>query len=415
MLTVKRLKVKNFRHHHQQLISGILLTQWLGVGLTTALLPLAAQAEVLIETPASAAPVNPPVNPVIEVPAAPPVIIDPAPVDVGPGAVNPPATGQVPVQLPVQLPGQLQAPQLENPRQPATLGQPNSTLGNSLENRQPTDNRPTDSGDYNLGATPVPSTPRQLVINERSTGCQAILQAEQGIPSSICDVSAAIARTTGAGRYLPSADPSSPATYATAYPGGYLPQSSGAGINPDPASFSSLAAYLPRGGDWLRLAGKAMRFPLLMPAPITSAFGWRLHPISQTWRFHNGIDLGAATGTPVVAVHSGQVLAANQLGGYGLTVILTHQKQEWQTLYAHLSQITVQPGQEIRQGDLIGFVGSTGNSTGPHLHFEILQSTPEGPVAINPGSHLQFALAELIQALRVAQAKPTPVNQPGKS
>jgi murein DD-endopeptidase MepM/ murein hydrolase activator NlpD len=370
-------------------VSALLLLHWLGLGTITTflpLLPLAAQAEVIIEAPetgssAPPAPVNPepvnpsavPVNPIVEVPSSAPIVIDPAPVDVG---------------------------------EPPTRSAPSSVTIEAAPGGTPPATGSVDPENYNLGATTTPTTanpPRQVVLDERSTGCQAVLQPNQAVPTTICDLPALSANSA------PPIGLSRPTGWGdnSAYPGAYPVSNNRYGTVP--SNEFNLAAYLPNGKNafnWLQLAGKAMRFPLLLPAPITSGFGWRLHPISNTWRFHNGIDLGAATGTPVVAVHNGQVLAANPLGGYGLTVILSHQKQEWQTLYGHLSQIAVKPGQEVRQGDLIGFVGSTGNSTGPHLHFEILQSTPEGPVAINPGAHLQFALAELIQALRVAQAKP---------
>jgi hypothetical protein len=373
-------KVSCVRHEFmlksRQTVSALLLIHWLGLGLVTA--PMPAQAEVIIEAPETgspAAPISPePVNPVVEVPSSPSIVIDPAPVDVG----------ETPTR---STPGSLPAP-------PPVEGAPISPAGPTA----------VDSENYNLGATTAPTptnSPRQIVLDERSTGCQAVLQPNQSVPTTICDLPA-VTTTASSGLGQPRVNWGENSAYPGSYPGGSR-------YGAVPSSEFNLSAYLPNAKNamnWLRLAGKAMRFPLLMPAPITSGFGWRLHPISNTWRFHNGIDLGAATGTPVVAVHNGQVLAANNLGGYGLTIILSHQKQEWQTLYAHLSQIAVQPGQEVRQGDLIGFVGSTGNSTGPHLHFEILQSTPEGPVAINPGTHLQFALAELIQALRVAQAKP---------
>jgi murein DD-endopeptidase MepM/ murein hydrolase activator NlpD len=157
---------------------------------------------------------------------------------------------------------------------------------------------------------------------------------------------------------------------------------------------------------WLGTLGKGMLFPLVVPAQITSAFGWRLHPITQTWRFHTGTDIGADQGTPVVAVLDGQVKTANYLGGYGLAIVLGHNKNQQETLYAHLSEIFVRPGQAIKQGTVIGLVGSTGNSTGPHLHFEIMQATPEGMVAVNPGAQLQVSVAKLVQALQAARIKP---------
>jgi murein DD-endopeptidase MepM/ murein hydrolase activator NlpD len=143
-------------------------------------------------------------------------------------------------------------------------------------------------------------------------------------------------------------------------------------------------------------------FPLSIPAPITSLFGWRQHPLFGDARFHTGVDLGAPMGTPVVAAYAGQVALADFLGGYGLAVALNHNKDTQQTLYAHLSEIFVQPGEWVKQGAVIGRVGSTGNSTGPHLHFEFRQLTPEGWVALDAGAQLEFSLAQLVKMMDVS-------------
>ncbi|MBE9179571.1 M23 family metallopeptidase [Oculatella sp. LEGE 06141] len=125
-------------------------------------------------------------------------------------------------------------------------------------------------------------------------------------------------------------------------------------------------------------------FPLAIPAAITSAFGWRIHPISGDRRFHAGIDIGAPTGTPVLAALPGRVVAADYMGGYGLAVIVENSETAQRNVYAHLSGIAVQPGMVLQQGTVLGFVGSTGNSTGPHLHFETQVLTSNGWVAIDP-------------------------------
>ena len=132
--------------------------------------------------------------------------------------------------------------------------------------------------------------------------------------------------------------------------------------------------------------GNAMRMvlPLAVPAAITSHFGWRTHPIYGGRRFHFGIDFGAPMGTPVLAAVSGRVETSNYLDGYGLTVILENQDLEQRTLYAHMSGIAVQSGTWVEQGDVIGWVGSTGNSTGPHLHFEVHQFRGNEWVAVDP-------------------------------
>jgi murein DD-endopeptidase MepM/ murein hydrolase activator NlpD len=131
-------------------------------------------------------------------------------------------------------------------------------------------------------------------------------------------------------------------------------------------------------------------------------FGWREHPITGDRRFHTGIDLAAATGTPVLAAYSGQVEIADSVGGYGLTVVLNHNSAQ-QTLYGHMSELFVRPGQWVERGTVIGRVGSTGTSTGPHLHFETRQLTPNGWVATNPGTQLQYALNQFLQSLQTAQ------------
>ena len=147
-------------------------------------------------------------------------------------------------------------------------------------------------------------------------------------------------------------------------------------------------------------------FPLTIPAAITSIFGWRVHPISGNYRIHSGTDLGADQGTPVIAVTDGRVASADYLGGYGLAVILRHENNTQESFYAHLSQILVQPGEEVTQGTVIGLVGSTGNSTGPHLHFEWRVVTENGWVAVDPTVHLQFALEQFVIALENPTAKP---------
>ncbi len=104
--------------------------------------------------------------------------------------------------------------------------------------------------------------------------------------------------------------------------------------------------------------------------PITSGFGWRVHPIYGSRRFHTGIDFGVPIGTPVRAAERGTVLYAGWYGGYGYTVIINH-GGGITTLYAHNSRITVGVGQEIQRGQVVAASGSTGLSTGPHVHFEV--------------------------------------------
>ena len=124
-----------------------------------------------------------------------------------------------------------------------------------------------------------------------------------------------------------------------------------------------------------------------------------MHPIFGVRRFHSGTDVGAPLGTPVVATQSGRVSLADVAGGYGLMVVLRHNDDTLESRYAHLSQLLVQAGEWVEQGEVIGLVGSTGNSTGPHLHFELRQLTENGWIALNPDSLLKQTLGTLVQAL----------------
>lgn len=122
---------------------------------------------------------------------------------------------------------------------------------------------------------------------------------------------------------------------------------------------------------------------LILPvkgARRTSPPGMRVHPILKVRKFHAGWDLAAPTGTPVVAAADGVVTSAGWGGGYGNLVILQH--GSLQTRYAHLSKILVRGGQKVKQGQQIGKVGTTGRSTGPHLHFE--KRGPGGRVLTGP-------------------------------
>jgi murein DD-endopeptidase MepM/ murein hydrolase activator NlpD len=153
-----------------------------------------------------------------------------------------------------------------------------------------------------------------------------------------------------------------------------------------------------------------MVFPLAIPSEITSMFGFRIHPITGSQRLHTGTDLGAPQGTPVLAAMAGRIIMADTFGGYGSAIAIEHENGVRQTLYAHLSAIFVKPGDVVPEGAVIGQVGSTGNSTGPHLHFELRQMTADGTwVAQDSGPNLQLALNNLVTTMQVAQ-KPQPLS-----
>jgi murein DD-endopeptidase MepM/ murein hydrolase activator NlpD len=173
------------------------------------------------------------------------------------------------------------------------------------------------------------------------------------------------------------------------------------------ASTRSQPGDLAFANNQLGESSLSLIYPLSSPAPTTSTYGWRTHPITGSRRFHSGIDIGAPMGAPVVAAGSGTIISAGWVGGYGKAIVIQHNGVQ-QTLYGHLSEVFVQPGQTIQQGAVIGRVGSTGNSTGPHLHFEARMSSSEGWVAVDPSEDIQYALDNLRRATPFAQRDFTP-------
>ncbi len=117
-------------------------------------------------------------------------------------------------------------------------------------------------------------------------------------------------------------------------------------------------------------SSKGWRWPLPANRAVRSPFGVRIHPIYGTRRMHNGIDITSPTGTPIVAAKSGTVVLARYFGGYGNAVVISH-GNGLSTMYAHASSLNVSAGQSVKAGQVIARVGSTGWSTGPHLHFGV--------------------------------------------
>ena len=163
--------------------------------------------------------------------------------------------------------------------------------------------------------------------------------------------------------------------------------------------------------EWIDAANAArptaVESGLTMPVngPVTSYFGYRYHPILHFTRFHAGLDIGAGWGSPIVAAGDGQVVAAGWAGGYGREVQIAH-GGGIVSLYGHMSEIVAQAGSYVRRGQLIGYVGSSGLSTGPHLHFEVRQGgTPVNPMGVRftsapvVDSHLADALKARLNAL----------------
>lgn len=164
--------------------------------------------------------------------------------------------------------------------------------------------------------------------------------------------------------------------------------------------------------EWIDAANASRPAPaessgFVMPAagPVTSYFGYRYHPILHFTRFHAGIDIGASWGSPVVAAADGQVAAAGWAGGYGREVQIAH-GGGIMSLYGHMSEIVASPGSFVHAGQVIGYVGSSGLSTGPHLHFEVrMRGTPVNPLGVRFTSapvvdtHLADAVKARLKAL----------------
>lgn len=125
-------------------------------------------------------------------------------------------------------------------------------------------------------------------------------------------------------------------------------------------------------------------------AALTSGFGMRTHPVLRVRRAHAGIDLAATTGTPIYATANGVIGRADWFSSYGLYISINH-GGSIETRYAHLSRLAVRAGDYVQRGDLIGYVGSTGRSTGPHLHYEVRVAG----LAVNPIPYMTQNEAQL--------------------
>ena len=144
--------------------------------------------------------------------------------------------------------------------------------------------------------------------------------------------------------------------------------------------------------------GPSISIPSRMPladSRLTSDYGMRTHPVLGGRRNHNGVDLAAPTGTPIYATGDGLISKAGPFSSYGNYVSIEHGGQ-LQTRYAHMSRIAVAEGTRVRKGDIIGYVGSTGRSTGPHLHYEVRiagRSVNPIPYMVESQAQQAFALA----------------------
>lgn len=142
-------------------------------------------------------------------------------------------------------------------------------------------------------------------------------------------------------------------------------------------SFDTIADIAQRKSEMLT-AIPAIR-PLKNMRAITSGFGARYHPILKTMRVHTGVDMAAPKGTPIYATADGVVSREKGGSGYGIVVIINH-GYSYKTVYAHMSKKIVKPGQKVKRGEIIGYVGNTGLSFGSHLHYEVIKNG----VKVNP-------------------------------
>ena len=163
------------------------------------------------------------------------------------------------------------------------------------------------------------------------------------------------------------------------------------------------SAFAASSGATLPGFGAAVAVPSRMPVDAvrqSSNFGMRWHPVLGGHRAHKGVDLSAPTGTPVYATADGTIGRADWFSSYGLYVAVEH-GGALETRYGHLSRLNVAAGQTVRKGDVIGYVGSTGRSTGPHLHYEVRIAGE----AVNPVPYLEGeGLAPPANLLAVAQS-----------
>lgn len=136
---------------------------------------------------------------------------------------------------------------------------------------------------------------------------------------------------------------------------------------------------------------------------LTSEYGMRVHPVLGGRRAHKGIDLASPVGTPVHAPADGMVGKAEWFSSYGLYIQLEH-GGDLETRYGHLSRLNVAAGQFVHKGDVIGYVGTTGRSTGPHLHYEVRVAG----VAVNPVPYMQEAAPTVATAPQLAMAATAP-------
>ncbi|MEM9542343.1 MAG: peptidoglycan DD-metalloendopeptidase family protein [Cyanobacteria bacterium P01_E01_bin.42] len=284
------------------------------------------------------------------------------------------------------------------------------------------------SNTNNTAAAPTPatnSTPSRptVVLRNRSTGCEAVMQNGR-LSSGSCNVQPkppAIARqappSPRIARRQNISAPRISISRESRWRGASVPVASRRiRVVPPPAEWAARRAAnttaisqrqyrveteiaASRQDAYPNNNNSGLLFPLPQASRISSDFGWRVHPIFGNWRMHSGTDIAAPMGTPVLASYHGEVAIADYVGGYGKMVALRHEDGTQESRYAHLAEILVEPGEWVEQGQVIGLVGSTGNSTGPHLHFEWRHLMATGWIPVDAGPHLEWAMTEMLELL----------------
>ncbi|NEO82778.1 MAG: peptidoglycan DD-metalloendopeptidase family protein [Spirulina sp. SIO3F2] len=409
------------RHPSFTLLRSSLLTRSLGIlsGLGLLSSGLAwSQTDVLVDNLGSTAP-----------PAATPVPATPPP---APAQLNKaPKPSVAPVTAPAPKPAvstsqPLPTPTVSVPPRSTPSPSPSNRPDSNPAPRPPVAAQPPagqtqiyiDQTQY--GSQPVPGTSvnPQVVVHDRNQACKTVVQngrltqgsCGNGVRNTTQSAQAKPIARQGAAHpprvAIPNAlnQPPRPLARRGVPPLTPAPQQKSAQtvrrVVPESFNLPQLVnRALKRPAPYPNNGNRGLLFPLGFPADISSVFGWRLHPISGDWRMHNGTDLAAPQGTPVVAAYHGEVVLAEMVGGYGNLVVMRHEDGHQESRYAHLEHIFVQPGEWVEQGEVIGLVGNTGNSTGPHLHFEWRHWVANNWIPVDAGPQLQWALAEMRQAM----------------
>lgn len=214
---------------------------------------------------------------------------------------------------------------------------------------------------------------RQLEVARKAAEKKQRL-AEEAAAAAVAAKEKAIAKANAAAKSAQSNKVSKPSSSNSTKSS--VAQSGQASVTPSVPAPPPAAAPSVSSGSWTKPAN----------GRFTSRFGYRTHPITGTQRLHSGVDIAAPTGTPIVAAGDGVVFRAGWHSSYGNHVMITHSMngKTYTTVYAHMSSMNASVGQVVSAGQNIGKIGTTGASTGAHLHFELHNGTYSGSGAINP-------------------------------